>query len=129
MRKSLSIILTVLALAVSAEVSAKKAKEIIETPASDARIEFTGRTLVEGNDVTYDWSGVYFRVKFSGPYLAMKCSDTKNSWFNLWIDKEMCPEADRKFLVAAKDTVIALAEGLGQGEPEVMLQKRTEGEQ
>ena len=58
MRKSLSIILTVLALAVSAEVSAKKAKEIIETPASDARIEFTGRTLVEGNDVTYDWSGV-----------------------------------------------------------------------
>ena len=129
MRKSLSIILTVLALAVNAEVSAKKAKEIIETPASDARIEFTGRTLVEGNDVTYDWSGVYFRVKFSGPYLAMKCSDTKNSWFNLWIDKEMCPEADRKFLVAAKDTVIVLAEGLGKGEHEVILQKRTEGEQ
>ncbi len=129
MRKSLSIILTVIALTVSADLSAKKAKELIETPASDSRIEFTGRTLSDGDNVTYDWSGVYFRVKFNGPYLAMKCSDTKNSWFNLWIDKEMCPQADRKFLVAAKDTVIVLAEGLGKGEHEVILQKRTEGEQ
>ena len=129
MRKSLSIILSVIALTVSADLSAKKTKELIETPASDTRIEFTGRTLVNGDEVTYDWSGVYFRVRFNGPYLAMKCSDTKNSWFNLWIDKEMCPEADRKFLVAAKDTVIILAEGLGKGEHEVILQKRTEGEQ
>ena len=68
-------------------------------------------------------------MKFNGPSLAIKCSDTKNSWFNLWIDKEMCPVADRKFLVAAKDTVIVLAEGLGKGEHEVILQKRTEGEQ
>ena len=129
MRKSLSIILSIIALTVSADLTAKKDKEIIETPASDARIEFTGRTLTEGGDVSYDWSGVYFRVKFSGPYLAMKCSDSKNSWFNLWIDKEMTPQADRKFIVAAKDTVIVLAEGLGKGEHEVILQKRTEGEQ
>lgn len=129
MYRSLSIILAVIGLTVSADLSAKKNRELIETPASDPRIEFTGRTLTEGTDVTYDWSGVYFRVKFNGPYLAMKCSDTKNCWFNLWVDKEMCPQADRKFLVAAKDTVIVLAEGLGKGEHEVILQKRTEGEQ
>ena len=129
MYKSLSIIMAVIALTLSADLSAKKTKELIETPASDSRIEFTGRTLVEGTDVSYDWSGVYFRVKFNGPYLAMKCSDSKNCWFNLWVDKEMTPQADRKFLVAAKDTVIVLAEGLGKGEHEVILQKRTEGEQ
>ena len=130
MRKSLSIIMAVLGLVFSVDLSAKKVKETVETPASDSRIEYTGRTLVNGNEVSYDWSGVYVRVKFNGPYLAMKCSDTKNCWFNLWIDKEMEPVADRKFMVGeAKDTLIVLAEGLGKGEHEVILQKRTEGEQ
>ncbi len=128
MKKLLIIIAGVLMVA-GADLSAKKAKELIETPASDSRIEYTGRTLVEGTDVSYDWSGVYVRVKFNGPYLAMKCSDSKNSWFNLWVDKGMVPSEDRKFLVAAKDTLIVLAEGLGKGEHEVILQKRTEGEQ
>lgn len=129
MNRKTVILTAVLGLIFSAGLEAKKIKEMIETPASDTRIEYTGRTLVEGSDVTYDWSGVYFRVKFNGPYLAMKCSDTKNCWFNLWIDKEMSPTADRKFMVAAKDTLIVLAEGLGKGEHEVILQKRTEGEQ
>ena len=114
MRKSITILMTVLALVISADLGAKKTKELIETPASDSRIEYTGRTLVEGSDVTYDWSGVYFRVKFTGPYLAMKCSDTHNCWFNLWIDKEMSPKTDKIFMVGeAKDTLIVLAEGLG----------------
>ena len=129
MRKSLSIIMAVLGLTFTVDLSAKKTREIIETPASDSRIEYTGRTLVNGDEVSYDWSGVYFRVKFTGPYLAMKCSDTKNCWFNLWIDKEMSPVADKVFMVGAQDTVIVLAEGLGKGEHEVILQKRTEGEQ
>ena len=129
MHKTFFIILTVIGLTVSADLSAKKAKEIIETPASDSRIEYTGRTLVNGDEVTYDWSGVYFRVKFNGPYLAMKCSDTRNCWFNLWVDKEMSPKADKVFMVGAADTLVVLAEGLGKGEHEVILQKRTEGEQ
>jgi len=128
-RKSISMLMAGLMLAASADLSAKKVKEYVETPASDSRIEYTGRTLTNGPDVSYDWSGVYFRVRFNGPYLAVKCSDSKNSWFNLWIDKEMSPTADRKFLVAAKDTLVVLAEGLGKGEHEVILQKRTEGEQ
>ena len=129
MRKFILTFMAGLSLAAGAEVSAKKVKEYIETPASDSRIEYTGRTLTNGSDVSYDWSGVYFRVRFNGPYLAVKCSDSKNSWFNLWVDKEMTPQADRKFIVAAKDTLIVLAEGLGKGEHEVILQKRTEGEQ
>ena len=129
MQKTTRIILTLVGLTISIGLSAKKVKEYSETPASDTRIEYTGRTLVKGTDVSYDWSGVWFRVKFTGPYLAMKCSDTKNSWFNQWTDKEMGPQADRKFIVGAKDTLIVLAEGLGKGEHEIILQKRTEGEQ
>lgn len=129
MYKHLKILLATIGLTVCIGLPAKKIKEYNETPASDQRIEYTGRTLVKDGNVSYDWSGVYFRVKFNGPYLAMKCSDTKNSWFNLWIDKEMTPEADRKFMVAAEDTLIVLAEGLGKGEHEIILQKRTEGEQ
>ena len=78
MRRSLSIIMAVLGLTLCSDLAAKKAKELVETPASDTRIEFTGRTLREGTDVSYDWSGVYFRVRFNGPYLAMKCSDPRN---------------------------------------------------
>lgn len=129
MRKTLCLLMAVIGLTITADLSAKKTKATIETPASDPRIEYTGRTMTKGTDVSYDWSGVYVRVKFNGPSLAMKCSDTKNCWFNLWIDKEMDPVADSKFLVAAKDTTIILAEGLGKGEHEIILQKRTEGEQ
>lgn len=124
-------ILTVLCTFIGGSYSlyARKTGSITETPASDYRIEYTGRTLTNGDHVSYDWSGVYFRVRFTGPSLAMKCSDSKGNWFNLWIDKEMGPEADSKILVDSKDTVIVLAEGLGKGEHELILQKRTEGEQ
>ncbi len=129
MHRSLCLVMTAIGLSLCLNLSAKKEAEKIETPASDPRIEYIGRTLTDGKDVSYDWSGVYFRVKFTGPYLAMKCSDSKNCWFNLWTDKEMGPEADRVFMVGAKDTLVVLAEGLGKGEHEVILQKRTEGEQ
>ena len=129
MKRKLTIIMLTLGLCTFAYAADRKEETMHETPGSDSRIEYTGRTEVKGNDVSYDWSGVYFRVRFNGPSLSVKCSDTKNSWFNLWVDKEMSPQADRTFKVTAKDTVIVLAEGLGKGEHEVILQKRTEGEQ
>ena len=129
MRNTFTILLTVIAIAFSTELAAKKTVEVSETPASDSRILYTGRVLTDGADVSYDWSGVYFKVRFNGTYLAMKCSDTRTCWFNQWTDKEMSPEADRKFLVGKKDTVIVLAEGLRKGEHEIILQKRTEGDQ
>lgn len=129
MKRTVSILAAAALMAISADMNAGKAKQPVLTPASDTRIEYTGRITTDGEDVSFDWSGVYLRVRFKGPYIAMKCSDTKNCWFNLWIDREMGPEADRKFLVGAKDTLITLAEGLGKGEHEIILQKRTEGEQ
>ena len=129
MYKFICIFMMVLGLSATTDVSAQKARKHISTPASDSRIEYTGRTRVNAGEVSYDWSGVYVRVKFNGTYLAMKCSDSKNTWFNLWVDKDMTPKADKIFLVGAKDTTIVLAEGLGKGTHEIVLQKRTEGEQ
>ena len=122
-------LIVLIAQTLSIDLSAQKTKQLIQTPASDTRIEYTGRTFVNDDDVSYDWSGVYLRVKFEGTYLAMKCSDTKNTWFNLWVDKEMSPVADKKFLVGAKDTIIVLAEGLKRGTHEIILQKRTEADE
>ncbi len=129
MNRKTAFLVLALGLCTCAGISAKKEKALTVTPASDARIEYTGRTVVTEGDVSYDWSGVYLRVRFNGPSLSLKCSDSKNSWFNLWVDKEMCPTADKTFKITSKDTLIVLAEGLGKGEHEVILQKRTEGEQ
>ena len=98
-------------------------------PASDTMIEYTGRILKCGDCVTYDWSGVYLRVKFTGTRLSIKCSDTKGDWFNYWIDKEMEPVEDGKVHICSKDTTIVLAKGLKKGTHEIILQKRTEAEQ
>ena len=46
-------------------------------PANDSRVTYVGRTLVEGTDVSYDWTGVYFRIAFSGKSLTMRASDMK----------------------------------------------------
>lgn len=129
MYRKFSILLATISMFFLTGLDAKTRKSTVETPAADPRIEYTGRTLVEDSDVSYDWSGVYVRVRFNGPSIAVRCSDTHNSWFNLWIDSEMEPTADKKFIVAAKDTVITLADGLGKGEHEIILQKRTEGDQ
>ena len=43
-------------------------------PASDSRVTYVGRTLVEGNDVSFDWTATYFRLSFSGKALTMRVS-------------------------------------------------------
>ena len=102
---------------------------IIETKASDTRIEYTGRTLKTNEGVSFDWSGVYARIRFEGKSLSLKCSDTKGNWFNVWIDKEMQNQEDKKFFVCSKDTLINIVDKLSKGPHEVIIQKRTEGEQ
>ena len=59
--------LTVLTFLLSAGTVTAKSRKNIESPASDSRIEYTGRTLTEGTDVSFDWSGTYVRVRFNGP--------------------------------------------------------------
>ena len=46
-------------------------------PAADSRVTFVGRTLVENGDVSFDWTGVYFRIAFTGKSLSMCASDIK----------------------------------------------------
>ncbi len=125
------LIITAIAFATVATGAFAATKNVKENTidASDSRIEYIGRTLTEGSDVSYDWSGVYMRVRFTGTKLTMKCSDTRGDWFNLFRSTEFSPKEDARFHINSKDTVIVLADGLKKGEHEIILQKRTEGEQ
>ena len=114
-------------------------------PASDARVTYVGRTLVEGDDVSFDWTAVYFRLCFSGKSLSMRVSDTKwdatpemaatrHNYFNVWIDAPMSAEPHRIIEVASQDTVIELIDpaylkSSKLKQHTVIVQKRTEGEQ
>ena len=126
------------AVLLSVSAAAKVPVKETVTPASDSRITYIARTLVEDGDVTFDWSGSRCRVRFEGNYLAIKVSDTGKQFFNLWIDREPDHEADKILTVTGKDTLIVLcdeadfAARYGKKVPAehfVTLMKRNEGEQ
>ena len=96
--------------------------------ASDGRISWIGRTetTTEGA-VSFDWSATTLRLRFSGTALELKCRDTNADWFNLWVDTPQGPQATSAFKVKS-DTTITLFKGK-KGVHEVIIQKRTEGEQ
>lgn len=114
-------------------------------PASDSRVTFVGRTMVEGTDVSFDWTGVYFRIAFTGKSLTLHATDTKwdatpemaatrHNYFNVWIDAPMSDEPHRIIEVASTDTIIELIDPAylkksKLKEHTVIVQKRTEGEQ
>ena len=114
-------------------------------PASDPRLTFVGRTLVDGTDVSFDWTAVYCRIAFSGKSLTMRASDVKpdadpaaaakkHTYFNIWIDAPMSAEPHRIIEVASTDTVIELIDpaylkSSKLKQHTVIVQKRTEGEQ
>ena len=112
------------------------------TPASDRRITFVGRTVQQGSDVSFDWSGVYARIRFRGTYLAMRASDTHRNYYNVWIDRPMSEEPDKVISTHGTDSLIVLMSAEeaferggrkklspDSGEHLVVIQKRTEGEQ
>ena len=114
-------------------------------PASDTRLTFVGRTLVEETDVTFDWTAVYCRIAFSGKSLTMRASDlkydadpklaaTRHTYFNIWIDAPMSAEPHRIIEVAGADSVYELIDPQYLKKSklkthQVIIQKRTEGEQ
>ena len=107
-----------------------KKNDTVITPAADASVTWIGRTLVQDGTVSFDWSGVYSRIAFEGNYLAVKASDSKKDYFNLWIDKQMDTEPDQIITLTGKDTTIVLFQGGSPKEKHTaILQKRTEGEQ
>lgn len=103
-------------------------------PATDSRITFIGRTLSQEGSVSFDWTGVYFRIAFKGSSLAMRASDTHRNYYNVWIDAPMSAEPHRVIKVEGTDTIIELIDPnyLKKSkikEHQVIVQKRTEGEQ
>lgn len=111
---------------------------MIETAASDSRITFVGRTLVSGENVSFDWSGVYARIRVEGNYLAMRVSDTHKNYYNVWIDGCTCQPHDKVISTHGTDSLIVLMDQAdlkqkyGKKAPKehtIIIQKRTEGEQ
>ena len=100
-------------------------------PAADSRITFVGRTLVsEDGAVSFDWSGVYARVAFSGGYLALDAGDTGKDYFNVWIDREPSAEPDKVIVIDRDTTVVLFQQKERKPQPHrIIIQKRTEAEQ
>ena len=107
----------------------------VTVPASDSRITYVGRTLVEGDDVSFDWSSTYAKISFQGDNLAVRASDTGKDYFNVWIDREMSAEADKVLCINTKDTMLVivtaadLKKSKKQATHTVIIQKRTEADQ
>lgn len=99
-------------MALTLTISGLSARELpeIHTPASDSRVTYVGRTLKKKDNVSFDWTGVYVRIRFEGTYLAMKASDSKANYYDLWIDREPDAKADRTIRVSGKDSVYVLVE-------------------
>ena len=92
--------------------------------ANDAYVEYIGRTLEKGRTVQFDWTGVHIRTQFTGGYLAVAMSDTKGNYYDLFLDGKF----SKTFKVSG-DTVITLASRLSAKAHQLLLFKRTEGEQ
>lgn len=113
----------------------------VRVPANDARITYVGRTLVEGESVSFDWTAVYAKISFCGKSLSFNASDTGADYFNVWIDREPSAEPDKVIKVSgeASDIAIVTAEDLKalypkdrkarEGKHDIIIQCRTEGEQ
>ena len=88
-------------------------------------IEGRYATLDDGS-ISFDWSGVYIDIRFTGTYLAMEVSDTKRNFFNLTLDGE----AQEKFTTEGDHTTVVLFDNKeAQGEHIIRIQKATEAEQ
>ncbi|MBQ0035005.1 MAG: GDSL family lipase, partial [Bacteroidales bacterium] len=56
-------------------------------PASDSRVVYVGRTQVNADAVSFDWTGTYVRIRFVGKELSLHMSDNVcKDYFNLIVD-------------------------------------------
>ena len=115
-------------------------------PAIDNRVTFVGRTAVEGTSVSFDWTATYFRIAFAGKSLTMKASDLKvgaadeaaaaklHNYYAVWIDAPTSAKPHRIIEVKPGENIIELVDPnylikSRRSVHEVIVQKRTEGEQ
>ena len=81
---------------------------------------------LDDGSISFDWSGVYIDIRFTGTYLAMEVSDTKRNFFNHTVDGT----TQDKFTTEGDHTTVVLFDNKeAQGEHIIRIQKATEAEQ
>jgi hypothetical protein len=110
----------------SVEITAQKKIAAVykEFQGNDPSVEYIGRTAVNNGTVSFDWTGVHLRTQVTGGYLAVKITDTKGNYYDLFVDGKF----DKTFKVS-HDTLVVLLSDVTPNAHQVMLYKRTEGEQ
>lgn len=101
-------------------------------PAADSRITYIGRTLASDGSVSFDWTGVYLRIRFEGSSLSVRLSDSHKDYFNVWVDSSMDQAPDRVIATFGQDSTLTLFSAdkkRAKRIHQVILQKRTEGNQ
>lgn len=106
-------------------VAAAEADRVVYA-AGSPEIRYVGRIAYQsGADVSFDWSGTYLSTKFTGGECSIVVSDTKKSYYNVFVDDRL----HGVVVVHGQDTTITLVSGLSRGEHLLRLQKRSEAEQ
>lgn len=108
---------------------------------SDGRITYIGRTSESDGAVSFDWTGVYLKVRFQGNSLSFNISDTHRNYFNVWVDRDMSSEPDKVITTHGNDSTVVIFsqeemrarfgkdKKIMRAPHQVILQKRTEGSQ
>lgn len=122
--------ITTLVLALAAVASfAVPAKKFSVYKATDEQITYIGRTVAgEDGSVSFNWTATTVRISFTGSYLAIVASDTHKNYYDVWVDSTTGCEATREIATSGADSVIVIFNGK-KGEHNVILRRRTEGEQ
>ncbi len=94
--------------------------------ADNPNVRYVGRVQKSNaGEISFDWSGTYLTAKFTGSYCAIRISDTKRNYYNVFVDNKLSSVVTTH----GKDSVVVLAQGLKRGVHSLFLQKRSEGEQ
>ena len=98
--------------------------------ASDSKITYVGRTMVNGNQVSFDYSATYARIAFTGSKVSLRAASVEPIEFNVWIDSPFAANPDKVIRVDSKDTTITLyqVKKADKKEHHLMIQRRVEGE-
>ena len=76
--------------------------------ATDSRITFVGRAMVQDDAYRFDFPSTYFRVAFTGKTLAMRVTDTKRNFYAVWLNSPTSAEPTHIVEVKGTDTIIDL---------------------
>ena len=100
-------------------------------PATDSRITFVGRSVIEDGSYRFDFPSTYFRVAFAGKTLSVRLSDTKRNFYAVWLDTPTSAEPTHIIEVKGNDTIIDLitvadTKKSKLKEHQVVIQRRTE---